>query len=83
LSLSPVIGSSIAGSASMPMLDAMIASAYIRQLRCGLPLCCMHGRSRRQDGTHLWHGRLAGPDLRIPITATRPTRPTHPRERRN
>jgi hypothetical protein len=22
---------------------AMIASAYIRQLRSGLPLCCMHG----------------------------------------
>lgn len=61
----------------------MIASAYIRQLRSGLPLCCMHGRSRRQDGTHLWHGRLAGPDLRIPITVTRPTRPTHSKERRN
>ena len=30
-----------------------------------------------------WHGRLARPDLRIPITATHPTRPTHPKERRN
>ena len=40
-------GSSLAGSASMAMSRAMIASAYIRQLRSGLPLCCMHGRSRR------------------------------------
>ena len=39
--------SSLAGSASMSMSRAMIASAYIRQLRSGLPLCCMHGRSRR------------------------------------
>ena len=38
---------SFAGSASMSMSRAMIASAYIRQLRSGLPLCCMHGRSRR------------------------------------
>jgi hypothetical protein len=30
-----------------PMSRAMIASAYIRQLRSGLPLCCMHGQSRR------------------------------------
>jgi hypothetical protein len=30
-----------------PMARAMIASAYIRQLRSGLPLCCMHGQSRR------------------------------------
>ena len=33
--------------ASMSMSRAMIASAYIRQLRSGLPLCCMHGQSRR------------------------------------
>jgi len=59
--------SSLAGSASMSMSRAIIASAYIRQLRSGLPLCCMHGRSRRKDGAHLWHGRLAGPGLRIPI----------------
>jgi hypothetical protein len=39
--------SSLAGSALMSMLRAMVASAYIRQLRSGLPLCCMHGRSRR------------------------------------
>ena len=39
--------SSFAGSALMSMSRAMIASAYIRQLRFGLPLCCMHGRSRR------------------------------------
>ena len=38
---------SFAGSASMSTSRAMIASAYIRQLRSGLPLCCMHGRSRR------------------------------------
>ena len=28
---------------SMSMARAMIASAYIRQLRSGLPHCCMHG----------------------------------------
>jgi hypothetical protein len=39
--------SSLAGSASISMSRAMVASAYIRQLRSGLPLCCMHGRSRR------------------------------------
>jgi hypothetical protein len=37
----------LAGSASMSMSRAMVASAYIRQLRSGLPLCCMHGQSRR------------------------------------
>ena len=40
-------GLSFAGPASMSMSRAMIASAYIRQLRSGLPLCCMHGQSRR------------------------------------
>ena len=30
-----------------PWARATIASPYIRQLRYGLPLCCMHGRSRR------------------------------------
>jgi hypothetical protein len=46
-------GSLSAGPASISMARAMIASAYIRQLRSGLPLCCMHGRSRGKDGTHL------------------------------
>ena len=32
---------------------ASIASPYIRQLRYGLPLCCMHGRSREKNGAHL------------------------------
>jgi len=35
-----------AGPASRSMARAKIASPYIRQLRYGLPLCCMHGRSR-------------------------------------
>jgi hypothetical protein len=29
-----------------PWARAMIASPYIRQLRYGLPLCCIHGQSR-------------------------------------
>jgi hypothetical protein len=33
----------LAGLASRSMAPAMVASAYIRQLRFGLPLCCMHG----------------------------------------
>ena len=33
----------LAGLASRSMARAMVASAYIRQLRFGLPLCCMHG----------------------------------------
>ncbi len=36
-----------------PWARATIASPYIRQLRYGLPLCCMHGRSREKDGAHL------------------------------
>jgi hypothetical protein len=28
---------------SISMARATIASTYIRQLRSGLPLCCMHG----------------------------------------
>jgi hypothetical protein len=36
------------GLASRSMARAMIASAYIRQLRSGLPLCCMHGRIARR-----------------------------------
>jgi hypothetical protein len=52
-----------AGLATKSMARAIIASTYIRQLRSGLPRCCLHGRSRRRDGTHLWDGRLA----RVPI----------------
>jgi len=54
----------------------MIASPYIRQLRYGLPLCCMHGRSREKDGAHLHNGRLARPTLRWFSPATHPTHPT-------
>src|SRR5262245_12907054 len=42
-----------------PWPRAIIASTYIRQLRSGLPRCCLHGRSRRRDGTHLSDGRSA------------------------
>ena len=42
-----------------PWARATIASPYIRQLRYGLPLCCMHGQSREKDGAHLHNGRLA------------------------
>jgi len=59
-----------------PWARAMIASPYIRQLRYGLPLCCMHGRSREKDGAHLHNGRLARPNLRWFLPATHPTRPT-------
>jgi hypothetical protein len=33
-----------------PLARAIIASTYIRQLRSGLPRCCLHGRSRRRMG---------------------------------
>jgi hypothetical protein len=59
-----------------PWAHAMIASPYIRQLRYGLPLCCMHGRSREKDGAHLHNGRLARLNLRWVSPATHPTRPT-------
>jgi len=36
-----------------PWPRATIASPYIRQLHYGLPLCCMHGRSREKDWAHL------------------------------
>jgi hypothetical protein len=65
-SLDPTGRSLSAGSAPMSMARAMIASAYIRQLRSGLPLCCMHGRSRGRDGTHLSDGRLAAPIYESP-----------------
>jgi hypothetical protein len=38
-----------------------VASTYIRQLRSGLPRCCLHGRSRRWDGAQLMNGRLVQP----------------------
>jgi hypothetical protein len=59
-----------------PWARAMIASPYIRQLRYGLPLCCIHGQSRGKDGAHLHNGRLARPNLRWFSAATHPTRPT-------
>ena len=61
-----------------PWARATIASPYIRQLRYGLPLCCMHGQSREKDGAHLHNGRLARPNLRWVSPATHPTRPTLP-----
>jgi hypothetical protein len=67
-----------AGLATNAMARAMFASTYIRQLRSGLPRCCLHGRSRRRDGAHLSNGRSASADLRCPLTATHPTRPTRP-----
>ncbi len=36
-----------------------IASPYIRQLRSGLPQCCVHGPSQNGDGTNLYHGTFA------------------------
>jgi hypothetical protein len=59
-----------------PWARAIIASPYIRQLRYGLPLCCIHGQSRGKDGAHLHNGRLARPNLRWFSAATHPTRPT-------
>jgi hypothetical protein len=45
-----------------PWARATIASPYIRQLRYGLPLCCMHGQSREKDGliftTADWRGQI-------------------------
>src|ERR1700730_8100495 len=67
-----------AGLATKSMARAIIASTYIRQLRSGLPRCCLHGRSRRRDGAHLSNGRLASANLRCGPTATHPTCPTHP-----
>src|SRR5499433_3864503 len=68
----------LAGLATRSMARAIIASTYIRQLRSGLPRCCLHGRSRRRDGAHLSNGRLASANLRCRPTATHPTCPTHP-----
>ena len=76
----------LAGLATKSMARAIIASTYIRQLRSGLPRCCLHGRSRRRDGAHLLNGILASANLRCGLIATHPTCPTHPtgveRERR-
>jgi hypothetical protein len=66
------------GLATRSMARAIIASTYIRQLRSGLPRCCLHGQSRRRDGAHLSNGRLASANLRCVPTATHPTCPTHP-----
>jgi hypothetical protein len=53
------VGFFLAGLATKSMARAIIASTYIRQLRSGLPRCCLHGRSRRRDGAHLSNGILA------------------------
>jgi hypothetical protein len=44
----------LAGLATRSMARAIVASTYIRQLRSGLPRCCLHGRSRR------WMGLIFG-----------------------
>ena len=49
----------LAGLASRSMARAMVASAYIRQLRSGLPLCCMHGLIA-QEGWDSSRGRQKG-----------------------
>src|SRR5262245_16334213 len=41
------------------MARAMVASAYIRQLRSGLPLCCIHGLIA-QEGWDYSRGRQKG-----------------------
>src|SRR5262245_16430537 len=74
----PITNVLSAGLATKSMARAMFASTYIRQLRSGLPRCCLHGRSCRRDGAHLSDGRLANADLRCGHTATHPTCPTHP-----
>jgi len=68
----------LAGLATKSMARAIIASTYIRQLRSGLPRCCLHGRSCRRDGTHLSNGRAARANLRSGPTVTHPTRPDTP-----
>jgi hypothetical protein len=68
-------GSLTAGLASRSMARAMIASAYIRQLRSGLPLCCMHGRSRRKDGTHPANGRMVSAKRFLSHTSDLPNAP--------
>ena len=55
----PITNVLSAGLATKSMARAMFASIYIRQLRSGLPRCCLHGRSCRRDGAHLSDGRLA------------------------
>src|SRR5262245_42458176 len=46
----PITNVLSAGLATKSMARAMFASTYIRQLRSGLPRCCLHGRSCRRDG---------------------------------
>ena len=48
-----------AGLATKSMARAIIASTYIRQLRSGLPRCCLHGRSP-QEGWDSSLGRQIG-----------------------
>src|SRR5215468_12409791 len=74
----PITDVDFGRSAAKSMARAIIASTYIRQLRSGLPRCCLHGRSHRRDGAHLLNGILASANLRCGLTATHPTCPTHP-----
>ena len=62
----------------MSMARAKIASPYIRQLRYGLPLCCMHGRSRGKDGAQLHNGRLVRPKSAMGFDSNTSDRPTPP-----
>ena len=67
----------LAGLAARSMARAIVASTYIRQLRSGLPRCCLHGRSRRWDGTQLMNGRLVQPICEMEEQSRiRPTRHT-------
>jgi hypothetical protein len=68
-------GCFLADLATKSMARATFASTYVRQLRSGLPRCCLHGRSCRRNGTHLSNSR-SGADLRSRPTVTHPTRQT-------
>jgi hypothetical protein len=61
---------------SMPR--AIIASTYIRQLRSGLPKCCLHGRSRRGMGlifrAAYWQVPICDGDIQPHIRPARHTR---------
>ncbi len=60
-------------SAMRSVARATIASPYIRQLRSGLPQCCMHGLSLSRDGANLGDGTFA--KQASSHTSDPPTRP--------
>ena len=68
----------LAGLATRSMARAIVASTYIRQLRSGLPRCCLHGRSRRWMGlifgTAYWQVPICDGDLQPHIRPARHTR---------